>query len=70
MTENDERRRAMAAYRISRRSMLRTGMFAAGGVGVASLLAACGSSDSSTAASPSASGSLSTSAPAGKPGGR
>jgi peptide/nickel transport system substrate-binding protein len=70
MTENDERTRAMAAYRVSRRSMLRTGMFATGGLGVVSLLAACGSNTSSTAAAaPSSAGSLSTSAPAGKAGG-
>jgi peptide/nickel transport system substrate-binding protein len=69
MTENDERRRAMDAYQVSRRSLLRAGMFAAGGAGVASLLAACGSSNSSTADEPASSGGLSTSAPAGKPGG-
>jgi hypothetical protein len=70
MTEHDERTRAMAAYRISRRSMLRTGMFATGGLGVASLLSACGGSSSEvTAGSPSSSGSLSTAAPLGKPGG-
>jgi peptide/nickel transport system substrate-binding protein len=69
MTENDERLRAMEAYQVSRRSLLRAGMFAAGGAGVASLLAACGSSNSSTADEPASSGGLSTSAPAGKPGG-
>ncbi|HEX4472177.1 MAG TPA: ABC transporter substrate-binding protein [Nocardioides sp.] len=70
MTEHDERTRAMAAYRISRRSMLRTGMLATGALGVTSLLSACGSSTSSSAtAGASPSGSLSTSAPAGKPGG-
>jgi peptide/nickel transport system substrate-binding protein len=70
MTEHDERTRAMAAYRISRRSMLRTGMFATGGLGVASLLSACGGSSSDvTAGAPTSSGSLSTAAPLGKPGG-
>jgi peptide/nickel transport system substrate-binding protein len=44
-------------------------MFAAGGAGVASLLAACGSSNSSTDTAPASSGGPSTSAPAGKPGG-
>lgn len=68
MTENDERTQAMAAYRISRRSMLRTGMFATGGLGVASVLAACGTNNS-TAGTSSPSGSLSTTAPAGKAGG-
>ena len=65
-TEHDERSQAMAAYRVSRRNMLRTGVLAMGGVGVASLLAACGDSGSST---PSTSGSLGSSAPAGKSGG-
>ena len=69
-SEHDPRTQAMAAYRMSRRNMLRTGVLAVGGIGVVGFLDACGSSSSTAnTTSPSSAGSLSTAAPLGKPGG-